>query len=260
MPGAVAATTVSTNAVEGNSRAKRATKSRNIVPAADSSSEDDDDAPLVGKSTPNGKANGKAKVPPKKKVKKEEDEDADFASGSDNDAPKRKTKKASSKVNGVANGKGKGRSKVKSEEASEDIIPVTPKKRAKRPPGSDEEKPKLKKRAAKMKKEEEEGEASSSQAKKKNGREDDEEEGKEVFRWWEAEDPNGDGSIKWTTLEHNGVYFPPPYQPLPSDVKMKYNGMDFARQRLASWLISRQANPSNSLLNLRKLLASMLHC
>ncbi|OKL59479.1 DNA topoisomerase 1 [Talaromyces atroroseus] len=45
----------------------------------------------------------------------------------------------------------------------------------------------------------------------------------EEYRWWE--DPTkGDGTIKWTTLEHNGVVFPPPYEPLPKNVKMKYDG------------------------------------
>jgi DNA topoisomerase-1 len=53
-----------------------------------------------------------------------------------------------------------------------------------------------------------------------------EEEEEEVFRWWE-QDPNGDGSMKWATLEHNGVIFPPPYEPLPSQVKMLYNGVLF---------------------------------
>lgn len=32
----------------------------------------------------------------------------------------------------------------------------------------------------------------------------------------------GDGSSKWVTLEHNGVLFPPPYE--PHGVKMKYDG------------------------------------
>ncbi|CRG90405.1 DNA topoisomerase I [Talaromyces islandicus] len=46
----------------------------------------------------------------------------------------------------------------------------------------------------------------------------------EEYRWWE--DPTkGDGTIKWKTLEHNGVVFPPPYEPLPKDVKMKYGGV-----------------------------------
>ncbi|KAK7057154.1 hypothetical protein R3P38DRAFT_3252320 [Favolaschia claudopus] len=45
----------------------------------------------------------------------------------------------------------------------------------------------------------------------------------DVFRWWDA-DANGDDSVKWETLEHNGVIFPPLYEPLPPHVKMKYNG------------------------------------
>ncbi|OJD27253.1 hypothetical protein ACJ73_01353 [Blastomyces percursus] len=50
------------------------------------------------------------------------------------------------------------------------------------------------------------------------------EEAEEEYRWWE--DPTqGDGTIKWTTLEHNGVIFPPPYEPLPKHVKMKYDGI-----------------------------------
>ena len=43
------------------------------------------------------------------------------------------------------------------------------------------------------------------------------------YRWWE--DPTkGDGTIKWTTLEHNGVVFPPEYEPLPKNVKFIYDG------------------------------------
>lgn len=44
----------------------------------------------------------------------------------------------------------------------------------------------------------------------------------DVHRWWE-EDPD-DHSIKWETLEHSGVIFPPPYEQLPSHVKLKYDG------------------------------------
>lgn len=42
--------------------------------------------------------------------------------------------------------------------------------------------------------------------------------------WWNESDKH-DGIIKWKTLEHNGVLFPPPYAPLPADVKMKYDGI-----------------------------------
>ena len=34
--------------------------------------------------------------------------------------------------------------------------------------------------------------------------------------------PGSGGGKKWTTLEHNGVIFPPPYK--PHGVKMLYNG------------------------------------
>ncbi|KAL1928257.1 hypothetical protein VTP01DRAFT_3173 [Rhizomucor pusillus] len=48
----------------------------------------------------------------------------------------------------------------------------------------------------------------------------------EVYKWWEdmqsEKDELADGSIKWTTLQHNGVLFPPEY--VPHNVKMKYDG------------------------------------
>jgi len=48
------------------------------------------------------------------------------------------------------------------------------------------------------------------------------EEEEEEYRWWE--DPTkGDGTKKWTTLEHNGVVFPPEYEPLPKHVKLLYD-------------------------------------
>lgn len=51
----------------------------------------------------------------------------------------------------------------------------------------------------------------------------------EEYRWWE--DPTkGDGSKKWTTLEHNGVVFPPDYEVLPKNVKMKYDGVPVTLQ------------------------------
>ncbi|KAL4866814.1 hypothetical protein BDV12DRAFT_129729 [Aspergillus spectabilis] len=50
------------------------------------------------------------------------------------------------------------------------------------------------------------------------------EEEEEEYKWWE--DPTkGDGTIKWKTLEHNGVVFPPPYEPLPKNVKLRYDGI-----------------------------------
>lgn len=49
------------------------------------------------------------------------------------------------------------------------------------------------------------------------------EEQEEEYHWWD--DPTkGDGTVKWTTLDHNGVVFPPPYEALPKNVKMRYDG------------------------------------
>ncbi|SCU80899.1 LADA_0B10110g1_1 [Lachancea dasiensis] len=42
------------------------------------------------------------------------------------------------------------------------------------------------------------------------------------FKWWEKE--NDDDSVKWISLKHNGVIFPPKYEPLPSHIKLYYNG------------------------------------
>lgn len=46
----------------------------------------------------------------------------------------------------------------------------------------------------------------------------------EEYKWWEAPQ-KGDGTIKWSTLEHNGVVFPPPYEALPKNAKLKYDGV-----------------------------------
>ena len=62
-------------------------------------------------------------------------------------------------------------------------------------------------------------------AKKEESPEDEEaaEDEEEEYRWWE--DPTkGDGTKKWTTLEHCGVVFPPDYEPLPKNVKLLYDG------------------------------------
>ena len=63
-----------------------------------------------------------------------------------------------------------------------------------------------------------------SEVKKEETEQDEEAEAEEEeYRWWE--DPtNGDGTKKWTTLEHAGVVFPPPYEPLPKNIKMRYDG------------------------------------
>lgn len=48
-----------------------------------------------------------------------------------------------------------------------------------------------------------------------------EEEEEESYKWWENE--NEDDTVKWNTLVHRGVLFPPDYQPLPSHIKLYYD-------------------------------------
>lgn len=66
--------------------------------------------------------------------------------------------------------------------------------------------------------------AEESPAKKGKGKKDDSEEAEEIYRWWDAPKKEDD-SIKWETLQHNGVIFPPAYEPLPKNVKLLYNGV-----------------------------------
>lgn len=48
----------------------------------------------------------------------------------------------------------------------------------------------------------------------------------EDYKWWEQDmlEASKDNTVKWETLEHNGVFFAPPYEPLPKHVKMLYDG------------------------------------
>jgi DNA topoisomerase I len=59
---------------------------------------------------------------------------------------------------------------------------------------------------------------------KGKGKKDDSEDAEEVYRWWDAPKKEDD-SIKWESLQHNGVIFPPPYEPLPKNVKLLYDGV-----------------------------------
>ncbi|CAL9727710.1 DNA topoisomerase 1 [Monosporozyma unispora] len=51
---------------------------------------------------------------------------------------------------------------------------------------------------------------------------DNNEEDEEEYKWWENQNENDE--IKWHTLTHNGIMFPPEYEPLPSHVKLYYDG------------------------------------
>jgi len=108
---------------------------------------------------------------------------------------------------------------------------VTAAKKVKKEESSDDDVPLAKKAAPASKAKKVKTEASTPKkpvkAKEANREEtaevDDEDDEEEEAKWWE--DPTkGDGTTKWETLQHNGVLFPPPYEPLPPDVKMVYDG------------------------------------
>lgn len=112
--------------------------------------------------------------------------------------------------------------------ASQPSKKVAPPKKIKKSESSDDDKP-LARRApaasSKKVKAEPAASAKKSKALKKEETVDpDEPEEEEEMKWWE--DPTkGDGTNKWETLQHNGVVFPPPYEPLPKNVRLKYDGM-----------------------------------
>ncbi|CAF0855221.1 unnamed protein product [Rotaria sordida] len=64
----------------------------------------------------------------------------------------------------------------------------------------------------------------SSPIKQTNGKRKKKEEEEDIWEWWK-EEKYTDGR-KWTTLEHNGPLFPPPYEPLPNNIKFFYNGIE----------------------------------
>lgn len=170
-------------------------------------------------------------IPPGTNMASQDEEGADSSSDSSDDEPLVKKKKAaprraSNGTNGKAT-KGKATKRKKSEDTSEEDDSTEmekPAKKAKQP---------AKKRVKKEVKEEASSddeplskasptkkEAKSKKVKKEEAEED-------VFKWWEQEAPDdieGDGSKKWDTLQHGGVLFPPPYEPLPSSVKILYDG------------------------------------
>lgn len=148
-------------------------------------------------------AEGSGKKRPKKADSDDDDDDEPLV---------KKPKKLQGKGNSNPTPKGgKAVRKVKKEESDDDEpLRKTPaaKKKGDAKAASSRVKKEAKGKSVKKEETEQDQEA-----------EDEEEE----YRWWE--DPTkGDGTVKWRTLEHNGVVFPPPYEPLPENVKLLYNG------------------------------------
>ncbi|KAF2229181.1 putative DNA topoisomerase 1 [Viridothelium virens] len=174
------------------------------VAAAQIGEEDDSDVPLDKKLT---KQKANIEKAAEKEAKAIRSNDAKkrrarkAASDSEDEKPLSKKKAAPAKPTPA---KPKARTNGVKKEESEDDVPLRKKVQAAAST------PDKKGKGKKAVKEEEEVDF--------EGEEDDEN------NWWN--DPTGgDDSIKWNTLEHNGVVFPPPYEPLPKNVKLKYDGI-----------------------------------
>jgi len=175
------------------SKPKSPKKPKIKAPASDS----DDDVPLAAKSKPKSspsatkRASSSPAVKKKSHVKKED---------SDDDVPLARAKPRTSKPI----------KRAKSESDSDGDVPLAAKTK----------KPKHKVPTN--------GSTKSTPTKKKRAKEENSdvkpEDDDEDYKWWE--DAQHDGEKKWNTLEHNGVLFPPPYEPLPKNVKMKYDGKE----------------------------------
>lgn len=162
----------------------------------------------------------------------------DGSEGSDDQALKKKPKKQQPNGSSPAVPRKKRASNnVKKEDSDEDIKPArkTPSKKqaetATKVPSTSAKKGKGK--TVKVEKTEQDREA---------------EEEEEEYNWWD--DPTkGDGTTKWTTLEHAGVVFPPPYEPLPKHVQMRYDGKPVSMAIEAEEVASFFGTMLNSTLN-----------
>ena len=201
---------------------------------------------------PRAKTNGMAKMPPKATA-------AQIGEESDSDVPldkklkaqkQRIENRASKEAKQIRNEEGTGSAKKtpgsankrtpasatkkpKKEESDDDETPLSKKRPAKgaKAGGTKDNTPSTKKKAATQPAKATKAAASTpikkgkgkAAAVKKETPEAEEEEDEEE-QWWN-EPMKGDNSIKWKTLEHSGVTFPPAYQPLPNSVKLKYDGV-----------------------------------
>ncbi|KAI5962999.1 TOP1 [Candida pseudojiufengensis] len=170
-------------------------RSTSTTPTTNDSDQSDDDLPLSQTS--------------KRKKNSIDSDDEEY----DDDTPL--SKKAKTNKNGSAKIKRETKPVVKSKSNSKPK-PTTSKVTKK------EVKPKKETKPTKPKKEVKK-EKPPAKDKEESAPVDGDDEEDEGYKWWEAQDEH-DGEIKWTSLEHNGVMFPPPYEPLPSYVKLYYDG------------------------------------
>ncbi|KAF9503767.1 hypothetical protein BS47DRAFT_1445884 [Hydnum rufescens UP504] len=161
----------------------------------DDVSSDDDDAPLTAKA----KSKGTAQADPS------DSEDAPLAKA----ASKPKAKRAPPK-------------KAKEESDDDDVFRASTSK-AKKAPKTPAKKTKVEPKEESQSPSKSSQSPSKAKAEKKAKAKKEEEEQEEIHKWWEQE-ALGDGTQKWSTLEHQGVLFPPPYESLPKAVKLYYDG------------------------------------
>ncbi|KAI9656076.1 MAG: DNA topoisomerase 1 [Bathelium mastoideum] len=244
-----------TNGVNGSAPSKR--KSRSSIPSKsykEASESEDDEKPLSKRrktapidddddSSDNEPLVKKTVTKPPKVTAAQigEDEDSDVPLGKKLTEEKAKIEKAAEKEAKAIRSEASKRKRVKAAESDSDEKPL-----AKKKPTSTKSTPakatppttKAKKNG--VKKEESDDDvplkkkvkaAAPSPEKKAKGKkavkeETEEPEGEEDEdnNWWNAQ-PKDDDSIKWNTLEHNGVVFPPPYEPLPKHIRLKYDGI-----------------------------------
>lgn len=184
---------------------KRTSKKPPKASAAQIGDDSDSDMPLNQK-LQKEKAKIEAKAEKQAKTLRAKDKKAAEQDDDSDDVPLKKQRKAAPKKK--ANG-------VKKEESDDDDVPLSkkapPAKKGRAAVKSESATPAPARRGKKAAKEESPDDKEI---------EDEEDE----YKWWE--DPSkSDGTKKWTTLEHNGVVFPPEYEPLPKNVKMRYDGV-----------------------------------
>ncbi|KAJ9615263.1 DNA topoisomerase 1 [Cladophialophora chaetospira] len=204
-------------------------KKRRTTTAVES---DSDDTPLMAKAKANGQI---VHMPPRLSAHQiGEESDSDVPLGQKLAKQKQKIEKAAEKEAkqirkeekkeaDKAPKKAPSAKKVKKEESSDDDKPLSTRAPAAKKAKVASPKPTKKDKPAPASASKKAATKSKAVKKEESADPEDEEDDDEQVNWWE--DPTkGDGTNKWETLQHNGVVFPPPYKPLPKNVKMKYDG------------------------------------
>ncbi|WVW86067.1 hypothetical protein I302_108106 [Kwoniella bestiolae CBS 10118] len=187
--------------INGTAKPRSSTSKKPAFPPSDSELSEDE-KPLAKKASTNGNGKPKAKAAKKAPSSDEDESLSEESESSEDEKPLAKKKAPAKPRQSTSSTTSAAKKKVKAEpESDDDDVPLA-KGKAQAKPAAKGKKPVVKKE-------------------KKVKEEEDEE---DKYKWWEQE-ALGDGEVKWTTFEHNAVLFPPPYVPLPKNVKMKYDGV-----------------------------------